>query len=212
MMYGAIYLNYISKPTNIGESGISPDATGQASGIKSSNNIRAEAAPGIHIKERRTVALDSLYITLIWAEYPRVAVQIEPSNEICAWNTSSIVSPSLYTLYSRARDNAYKPKAESMVQAYTITVGSHINFTFRKRIYRLSLLEIPKPLLDFSPKEPGDFVRSHAIIRLLNLGEAGDSQYVCMYDLGDPTSPGLPQVGSGVGPDGGGNPDVDPRN
>ena len=58
-------------------------------------------------------------------------------------------------------------------------VGDQFDFAFRGDRYRLSLLELPSPLLGFMPSNIEDLIMSHAVIKLIDLKPFGPDTTSC---------------------------------
>ena len=133
------------------------------------NDTAVEILGPTRIREDRAVTVGSLQIMLLQVVGPTARFQIEPRYELAfvggrKWTyTSHIDTPD---------PGEPPPKARTSVErvALEVTLGENLEFGFRGRVYRLSLLELPRALLGFVPTNVEDIRAHHAVIRLIDVG------------------------------------------
>lgn len=124
------------------------------------NDMAMEILPPVRIREGRTIVAGSLQITLIEVTPPAARIQVEPLDEI------DLLSNRQWT-YTYGAETSDTPVTRSAVE---VTLGEYVDFGFRGNIYRLSLLEFPRPLLGFVPENVEDLFAKHAVIRVIDCG------------------------------------------
>ena len=133
------------------------------------NDTAVEILGPTRTRENRAVTVGSLQITLLQVVGPTARFQIDPRYELAfvggrQWTyTSPVDTPD---------PREPPPEARTLVErsAFEVTLGDHLEFGFRGRVYRLSLLELPRALLGFVPTDAEDAFASHAVIRLIDIG------------------------------------------
>lgn len=169
LMFTLAFLSDHKNELSTNKSDLTTPMIATAQKITLGNDTAEEIIGPTRMREDRAIAVGSLGITLLDVVGPTARFQIEPRHELAfvggrQWDYSS----PLYT------SDPSKPSPEDQIMveraAFEVTLGEHLEFGFRGRVYRLSLLELPHALLEFMPTDARDVLVRHAVIRLVDVG------------------------------------------
>lgn len=131
-----------------------------------------EVLAPVRLRNGRTLALGSLQITLLEVNRPTAILQIEPRDELAFLSGRKWT----YTSTTSYKPDTSEPATSVMRTGVEVTLGEHVDFGYRGNIYRLSLLQLPRPLLEYVPADAADAFGSHAVIRVIQRGTYGSMQ------------------------------------